>query len=323
MPQILANSDARGIDAGCSRAASRVWDAPAALRLWHLASVDAPTVAVAWALGFAWVAGVRLPVWVEALLALATWAVYVGDRLLDAHAGVRRGAMDCLRERHLFHWRHRWMLAPLAVAAAGCAAAIVLMRMPVAAQERDTVLAAAAVAYFTGVHSRGGSSSIAGWLPIALSRRVLSKELLVGVLFTAGCALPALNRAAAPVMLLLPLLFFAALAWLNCAAIDAWENASTHPCRSERGRRGNRVEEPASRPNRAISLAASLLALAGLLLALQLSSGQPRQAALIACGAASALLLGLLDRLRTRLTPLALRAAADLVLLAPLALLWR
>jgi hypothetical protein len=46
-------------------------------------------------------------------------------------------------------------------------------------------------------------------------------------------------------------------------------------------------------------------------------------AALIACGAASALLLGLLDRLRPHLTPLTLRALADLVLLAPLALLWR
>jgi hypothetical protein len=38
---------------------------------------------------------------------------------------------------------------------------------------------------------------------------------------------------------------------------------------------------------------------------------------LVAAGAASALLLALLDRLRRRLTPLALRAAADLVLLTP------
>jgi hypothetical protein len=38
---------------------------------------------------------------------------------------------------------------------------------------------------------------------------------------------------------------------------------------------------------------------------------------LILAGAVSALLLALLDRLRTHLTPLAIRAAADLVLLTP------
>jgi hypothetical protein len=48
-----------------------------------------------------------------------------------------------------------------------------------------------------------------------------------------------------------------------------------------------------------------------------------RIALLVASGAASALLLALLDRLRGRLTPLALRAAADLVLLTPLPFLLR
>jgi hypothetical protein len=66
-----------------------------------------------------------------------------------------------------------------------------------------------------------------------------------------------------------------------------------------------------------------LLGVSGLLLATVLASTQPRPAALIAAGAASALLLALLHRLRHRLTPLALRAAADLVLLTPLALLVR
>ena len=61
-------------------------------------------------------------------------------------------------------------------------------------------------------------------------------------------------------------------------------------------------------------------ATAGLLLAAVLVAFQPRSAALVAAGAASALLLALLDRLRNRLTPVALRAAADLVLLTPLLL---
>jgi hypothetical protein len=58
-----------------------------------------------------------------------------------------------------------------------------------------------------------------------------------------------------------------------------------------------------------------------MLLACALSQTQPRSAALVASGAVSALLLALLDRFRSCLTPLALRAAADLVLLTPLALL--
>jgi len=60
---------------------NRQWVAPVPLRLWHLASLDAPTVAVVWTLGFAWAASVRLPPWIPVLLALATWAVYVADRL--------------------------------------------------------------------------------------------------------------------------------------------------------------------------------------------------------------------------------------------------
>jgi hypothetical protein len=50
---------------------------------------------------------------------------------------------------------------------------------------------------------------------------------------------------------------------------------------------------------------------------------QPRVAALLVAGGASCLLLALLDRLRDGLTPTALRAAADMVLLAPLAVLIR
>ena len=98
-------------------------------------------------------------------------------------------------------------------------------------------------------------------------------------------------------------LFFALLAWLNCHAIDRWEA---------------REQEPSSF---LIFPQARLRAQAGLLLAVLLSYGQPRMAVLAAAGAVSALLLALLDRQRSRLTPLALRATADLVLLTPLALL--
>lgn len=286
----LANRRERSIPTAKAELCPR-YDGPAALRLWHLSSLDAPSVAAVWSLGFAWIARLRLPLWVLALQLLVVWAVYVGDRLLDARAGLRRGSRSLpneLRERHFFHWRHRRVLAPIAVVAACTAAAIALRRMPVAAGERDSLLAAASLAYFTRVHSGPVTGE---------ARQVFSKELLVGVLFTVGCALPAWSPGAGRA-LCLPVVFFAALAWLNCRAIEYWES----------GRAG-------------IARVAGWVVLAGIVAAASLATAQPRAAAWMAAGAASALLLGALDRVRGRMTAVTLRAAADLVLLAPALLL--
>lgn len=306
MPLPRANSLQPDFAHSPTRFASRLWDAPALLRLWHLASLDAPTVAVVWALAFAWAAGIRLPLWLPLLLALGAWSVYIGDRLLDAWSALRSGAFHRLRLRHRFHWRHRRIFLPLALASAASAAWIVFSFMPLPAREHDSVLAAAALAYFTRIHS---SRAL---LPTASPRRspISPKELQVGFLFTAGCALPTvlpiLSRSAHHGLPLAPLfaaiLFFALLAWLNCAAIERWESHQKRPRAS------------------AVCLSACMLALAGLLFAAAVFSFAPRPAALISSGAVSALLLALLDRQCSRLTPLALRAAADLALLTPLAL---
>ena len=302
MPQTLANSLPRERATIRKDTAKKPWDAPAPLRLWHLASFDAPTVAVVWALGFAWAADVRLPVWIPVLLALAAWAAYIADRLLDVHFSLRTGETHRLRLRHHFHWRHRRILIPLAVAAVIAAAWIVIALMPAATRERNSVLAAAALAYFTRVHSR----SRPVFQPSTLSPCAFPlKELLVGLLFTAACVLPAWSRShasSAPWPLFATGAFFALLAWLNCHAIELWESASVSSGRLRVFHLG------------------SLLALLGFLLAAILFPIQLRPAALVAAGAASALLLALLDGRRNRLTPLALRAAADLVLLTPVLL---
>jgi len=294
VPQTFPNPPAQA--SVFRRARAGKVDAPAPLALWHLASLDAPSVAVAWSLAFAWAAAIRLPAWIPVLLALTAWAVYIADRLLDA----RSANPAALRERHRFHHRHRHLLAPLAIAAAIAAVAIIFTLMPMAARERNSILAVAALAYFTRVHT-----------PVASrNATLLNKEFLVGLLFTAACALPTFSRAVAlPHAPIRPLaaatVFFALLAWLNCHAIDRWEASEQDP----------------SKPQ--ILASACLLALAGLLLASAFWSPQRRVADLAAAGAVSALLLALLDHLRNRLTPLALRAAADLVLLTPLALLLR
>ncbi|HZB88812.1 MAG TPA: hypothetical protein VE291_09165 [Terracidiphilus sp.] len=292
MPLPLAQTGVRGR----TNVGARPRHLPAPLRLWHLASLDAPTVAVVWALAFAHAAGVHLPAWVPALLALGAWAVYIGDRLLDARSGLGTGNLHQLRDRHFFHWRHRRILAPVAVLAACAAMAIIVTLMPAAIRTRNSVLAAAALVYFSGVHLPRRPR----WLA-----RVASKELLVGILFTTGCVFPTLTRlhgtSLAPIAaaVFFAAHFFAALAWLNCYAIDRWESA----------------------PSATVAPHAQILAAAALVAACALASMQPRIAALLASAAASAALLALLDRRRARLTPLALRAAADLVLLTPLALL--
>jgi hypothetical protein len=237
---------------------------------------------------------VQLPKWVPVLLALGTWAVYVGDRLLDARAAFRSGNLNPMRERHFFHWRHRGVMIPVACCAAVLAAAMVVSLMPPAIRERNSVLAFAALAYFSGVH-----------LPRPRTKRtapLCSKELLVGVLFTAGCAFPVFARIPTPVnsavqLLPLPILaaFFAVLAWLNCSAIERWES----------GKANN-------------SSAAFAIAAIGLLASISLLFHQPRTSALFFAGSLSAISLALLDRGRSRFTPLALRCAADFVLLTPI-----
>lgn len=245
-------------------------------------------MAVAWSGAFAWSVKVRPPAWLPVLILLAVWAVYVSDRLLDARTALCTDKHSRLRERHRFHWRHRRALVPLAAVAATAALWIVVLCMPAVARERNSVLAAASLAYFARVHAGRGRFP------------VFSKEFLVGFLFTAGCVLPAWTLARSAWPLAAPAAFFALLAWLNCAAINRWETGRT---------------------DRSIARAGGLLAAAGGLAAALLLFFEPRTAALLAAGACAALLLALLDCVRGRLAPVTLRAAADFVLLTPAILL--
>jgi hypothetical protein len=326
----------------------RVWDAPLAIAFWHLASLDAPTVAVVWSLAFAWAAHVPLSGRVLLVLALATWCAYVSDRILDARVlgaqtlgprlsdgrvpparnGTESSMWPALRERHYFHWRNRRLFVPLALAAACVAGVVALTLLPSFVRERGSILAAAALAYFSGVHA-------APWLERRrlLRPRLVSKEFLVAVLFTAGCILAVWSgfhasgsRASGAQESLLwqfwiPGIYFAALAWLNCRLIATWEGEKND---REAGALRRRIVT--FKLFHALSTSFSvavLLASAGFALAYLAFGSDARASALIAAGALSALLLATLDGLRARITPLALRAGADLVLLTPLVLLLR
>ncbi len=304
VPQILSNPSQPNVPLDHNGIPHQVWGAPLALRVWHLASLDAASVAVVWAFGFAWVARVRLPGWAPLLLALVVWVVYVGDRLLDARAGLRTPPLHLLRDRHYFHWRHRSVLVPLAIAAAVAGAWMVVTKLPAGARVPDSTIAAFTLVYFSGVHSRRKLPPLAD----RLLSPFFSKEFAVGVLFTAGCLLPGWSQGAtgaasssAHRLVLLPAVYFVGLAWLNCFAIGRWEST-----------------EPDAIGVRRLSI---LYGIAGTLLAMQQASGSPRAAAFVAAGSASALLLAGLDVLRPRMTAVTLRAAADFVLLTPVAVL--
>lgn len=262
---------------------------------WHLLSLDAPTVAVVWAWSFARAAQVHASPVSLAVLGLGTWLIYVVDRLLDSRPGAERCE---LRERHVFHARHRRLLTVAGAAAAAVLAALIVV-MPAAARRDDALLFAVSVLYFLAVH-----------LPKLRIR--FPRELVVGLVFACVCAVPAWSRSpafSAELRWLVPL--FAALCWLNCTAIHVWE------------------EEPgALRPRWVSAMALCLAAAAAACLVIATSAGAFR---LAICVLASAMLLFALHRDWRRasqgsssvapLSTLALRILADAVLLTPLLLL--
>lgn len=73
-----------------------------ALRLWHLLSLDAPTVATLWTWFVARTIHLRLPAVSLLAMFLAVWMLYAADRLLDATTS----SPSNLEARHRFHRRY-------------------------------------------------------------------------------------------------------------------------------------------------------------------------------------------------------------------------
>jgi hypothetical protein len=259
------------------------------LRYWHLLSLDAPTVAALWC----WAFGRAVRLWLDPrlpiALALGTWLFYVVDRLLDA----RYSPASTLQERHRYHERHRrpFLAASIPVAVV---LAVLVMRMPRSLIAAYCVLGAFSLLYLALVHlpARARGRSL----------RYFPKEFAVALLFAGATALPAWDAAVRhyagtprphPLLLLCPL--FAALCWLNCTAIEEWEQR----------RRGYRIEWLAS-----IIVAASCLSLFELV-------NHPAQWLALAVAVSAALFLALNHG---RLAAGGQRIAADLVLLTPVLL---
>jgi hypothetical protein len=259
------------------------------LRYWHLLSLDAPTVAALWCWAFGRAARLRLAPWLPAALALGTWLFYVADRLLDA----RISSTVALQERHRFHDRHRRWFLGVAVPVS-LVLVLLVFRMPDSLIAAYWFLGALSLLYLGLVHLPARTSG--------KSLRYFPKEFVVALLFAAASALPAWDEARRramgmprhhPLLLLCPL--FASLCWLNCVAIEHWEQ----------NRIGRYIQGLAM-----LIIAASCAALFELM-------NRPACCLALAAILSGALFL-LLDR--SRLTAAGRRIAADLALLTPLLL---
>lgn len=272
------------------------------LHLWHLLSLDAPTVAAVWTWFIGRAAGVQLAWAPVAAMFLAVWMLYVADRLLDAASG-REAELE---ERHRFHRRHgRAFLRGFGAAAVTLA--ILLSRLAPPALRLYALLAALLAGWLLLIHARPQPSA-----------RRLPKEVAVGVFFAAAVFIPTVARFPALRLELLPAaVLFAAVCALNCLFVYAWEHPGSRSEAHASTRWGTRFRRPIAWGTAACATAATACTSAMPLM----RSAEP----LAASAAVSVALLLLLDRRRHSLGRTSLRALADAALLTPLpvaAALW-
>ncbi len=275
------------------------------LALWHLLSLDAPSVAAVWTIAVASAVGLHLSFTAPAAMFVAVWMLYAADRLLDARPLPGGQAPPELEERHRFHHRHRRAFLIL-IAISACVLVALLRTIDPHAMRLYTLLATLLGAWFLIIHARP--------LPGDGSHR-LPKELAVGIFFPAAVFIPTVARLPQLRLDLLPIaLLLAATCSLNCLFLYAWE----HPGPRTRAHWSTRW---ATHHLVALTWTVAALSLFLILISpLLTASAQLHRGTtvLTTCILASALLLLLLHHLRNRLPPLHLRALADLVLLTPL-----
>jgi hypothetical protein len=271
------------------------------LEVWHLLSLDAPSVAALWTWFVAHAHRVQLPAKPVAAMFLAVWVLYAADRLLDARSlrralvPSRPGVPVILEARHLFHHRYRTRFV-----ACACMALVVLAAL---VPELNHV----AVRLFAAE-----GFVLAGWfvtLHATPFARHLPKELALGVFFSAAVFIPTAARMHGSTLpLLVGAALFALLCSLNCLFIYRWEA----PPYAEAGHPTTRFAA-----RFVIPLGVAVVGI-GTALGMASSTFLPPVSLAVALAAAALLLL---DRLRPRLPPTMLRAAADFALLTPLVVL--
>ena len=283
----------------------------ASVEWWHLLSLDAPTVAVLWAWSFARTFHLTLSPSSLPLLFAGTWLLYVADRILD---GFHQDSAH-LRERHLFYLRHRAAAIAAAVPVCALLAWLVLFHMLANARLDDTLIFSVAAAYFLLVHLRG--RAIQRWFP---------KELIVALVFASATAVPAWARLThSHATFFLIAILFAALCWLNCVAIEKWEQdggkAVAMPARTSRNwnSQAHTSDRTTLWGRRHLRRLSAAIASAAVLASALLLHSNPSAAGLCFAAALAAVIFLPLDR--SPMSAFHLRIAADAALLTPLLIL--
>ena len=291
------------------------------LALWHLLSLDAPTVATLWTLFIARCSHLTLPWTAPAAMFVAVWMIYAADRLLDARILDTHNHHPDLEARHRFHHHHRTAFLTLILIAA-LALADLLHHIDPRALHLYVLLATLLAAWMLLIHARP--------IPNGTTRR-LPKELAVGIFFPAAIFIPTLAHTTPtpnaihtlgwaanwlrPTLLPAAILF-ACVCTLNCLYLYAWEHPTLR-LQAPTTTHSTTRWATAHLPHLAIGILTLSTTTAAISLPLHaLPAGLPA----LTCALSAAALLSL-NILRHRLTPIHLRAAADLVLLTPLLLL--
>ena len=292
---------------------------PSPLALWHLLSLDAPTVATLWTVFIARCSRLTLPWTAPASMFLAVWMIYAADRLLDARQLDTHPRHD-LEARHRFHHHHRnRFLAAIVLTAV--ALATLLHSIAPQALHLYALLATLLAAWMVLIH--------VGPLPSDTTRR-LPKEFAVGLFFPAAVFIPTLARTTpSPAALhllgrsatwlrptLLPsALFFASVCTLNCLYLYVWEHPAErlHPPHNT----AHSTTRLATVHLTHLTFAVLTLATAAAILCIPYNHALTIGLPSLACALSAAAFL-LLNALRQRISTLHLRAAADLILLTPI-----
>jgi hypothetical protein len=238
-------------------------------------------------------------------MALAVWMLYAADRLMDARLlDADPAHYEGLEARHYFHHRHRSAFLS-GIILASIALALLLPHLEPQAIRLYAVLAGLVSAYFLLIHA---TRTAAAQQKLA---RLLPKEIAVGLFFAAATFIPTVARCPDLRPRLLPFaLLFAALCSLNCLFIYAWEHADSHTS-----------DPPHPITQIALQNLSSLTVLLTLSGAAITLFDQRAPWHVPYAIALSAALLLLLHNHRLAITPVTLRAAADLALATPLILL--
>jgi hypothetical protein len=274
------------------------------LHLWHLLSLDAPSVATLWTWFVARTVSLPLPFTTLLSMFLAVWMLYASDRILDArHLFSNPLHTDDLEARHLFHHHHATAFLT-AILASSIALAVLLPHLFPQALRLDAILAALLFGWFLLIHARA--------LPFSSAHRRLPKEVAVGIFFPAAIFIPTIARHPELRLVLLPhALLFAGVCSLNCLSIYAWEHPQPRPAAHWTTRLSTRH----------LRTLAAIVAVSGATLTVFSITRHIGVWPLAMANSFSAISLLMLELNHHRIHPLTLRAVADLALLSPILLI--